>query len=113
MGILGFLDSHGIPAVPYKGPALAVRLYGDLSLRGFSDLDIVIWERDALRARHLLIDRGYAPWWAETGELKRYLARAIRNAVFRADGKVHLDLHWRFTSRSRVLQEILSGSCSI
>ncbi|MFI5092456.1 MAG: nucleotidyltransferase family protein [Candidatus Acidiferrales bacterium] len=104
VGILGFLDSHGIPAVPYKGPALAVRLYGDLSLRGFSDLDIVIWERDALRARHLLIDRGYAPaGGAETGELKRYLREQFEMPFCRADGKVHLDLHWRFTSRSTCL----------
>jgi hypothetical protein len=101
VGILGFLDSQGIPAVPYKGPALAVRLYGDLSLRRFADLDIVICERDALRARHLLIDQGYAPAGrVETGELNQHLRENFELHFCRADGKVCLDLHWRYTSRS-------------
>jgi hypothetical protein len=100
VGILGLLDSQGIPAVPYKGPALAVRLYGDLSLRGFGDLDIVICERDALRVRRLLIDRGYAPGRVDTGELNQYLRENHEMLFCRAEGKMRLDLHWRFTSRS-------------
>jgi hypothetical protein len=101
--ILGFLDSHGIQAVPFKGPALAVRLYGDLSLRGFGDLDIMISERDALRARRLLVDRGYAPERVETGELNQFLRENHELLLYRADGKVRVDLHWRFTSRSACL----------
>jgi hypothetical protein len=101
--ILGFLDSHGIQAVPFKGPALAVRLYGDLSLRGFGDLDIMICERDVVRARHLLIDRGYAPASVDTGELKQLLLERHELLLYRADGKVRLDLHWRFTNRAACL----------
>jgi hypothetical protein len=100
VGILGLLNSQGIPAVPYKGPALAVRLYGDLSLRGFGDLDIVVCERDVLRARRLLIDRGYAPQRVDTGELNQFLSEKHEMLLYRVDGKVRLDLHWRFTSRS-------------
>jgi len=104
VGIVGFLDTQGIPAVPYKGPALAVRLYGDLSLRGFSDLDVVICERDVLRARQLLIDRGYMPTErVENGKLKEYLRKHHEMPFCRPDGKVHLDLHWRYTSRSTCL----------
>jgi Uncharacterised nucleotidyltransferase len=104
VGLLSLLDSQGIPAVPYKGPALAVRLYGDLSLRGFGDLDIVIGERDALRARHLLIDRGYAPaLQLDSSELNRYLRENHEMQFCRADGKVRLDLHWRYISRSACL----------
>jgi hypothetical protein len=103
VGILGYLDSQGISAVPYKGPALALRLYGDLSLREFGDLDIVICERDALRARHLLIDRGYAPRRVDTSDLNQYLRENYEMQFCRAGGKVRLDLHWRFTSRSTCL----------
>jgi hypothetical protein len=103
-GILGVLDSQGIPAVPYKGPALAVRLYGDLSLRGFGDLDIMICEWDALRARRLLIDQGYAPERVETGDLNQFLREHHEMLFYRLDGKVRLDLHWRFTSRSACLE---------
>jgi hypothetical protein len=103
IAILGFLDSHGIPAVPFKGPALAVRLYGDLSLRGFGDLDIMICEQDVVRTRRLLIDRGYAPEWVETGELNQFLREKHEMLLYRTDGKVRLDLHWRFTSRAACL----------
>ena len=103
MGILGLLDSQGIAAVPYKGPALAIRLYGDLSLRGFGDLDIVVCERDVLRARRLLIDRGYAPSVVGTWELNQFLREKHEMLLYRVDGKVRLDLHWRFTSRSACL----------
>jgi hypothetical protein len=101
--ILAFLDSCGIPAVPFKGPALAVRLYGDLSLRGFGDLDILIGEQDVVRARRLLIDWGFAPEWVETGELNQSLREKHELLLYRVDGKVRLDLHWRFTSRSACL----------
>jgi hypothetical protein len=40
--ILRALEHSGIHAVPFKGPALAQRAYGDLALRQFSDLDIVL-----------------------------------------------------------------------
>jgi hypothetical protein len=103
--ILGFLDSHGIPAVPFKGPALAVRLYGDLSLRGFGDLDIMICERDVVRARRLLIDRGYAPASVQTGDLNQFLLEHNELLLYRADGRVRVDLHWRFTSRAACLAE--------
>jgi hypothetical protein len=101
--ILGLLDSHGIQAVPFKGPALAVKLYGDLSLRGFGDLDIMICERDVVRARGLLIDRGYAPASVDTGELNQFLHERHEFLLYRRDGKVRLDVHWRFTNRAACL----------
>jgi hypothetical protein len=103
VGILGVLDSQGIPAVTYKGAALAVRLYGDLSLRGFGDLDIVICEREVLRARRLLIDRGYAPERVEINDLNQFLSQKHEMLLYRGDGKVRLDLHWRCISRSDCL----------
>jgi len=39
------LSQRGIPAIPYKGPVLAVRAYGSPSLRQFEDLDIVTPQR--------------------------------------------------------------------
>jgi len=99
LGILDCLDSQGIPVVSYKGPALAVMLYGDLSLRGFGDLDIVVFEQDALRARRLLMDWGYAPERVETTDLQQFLRENHELLLYRADGKVRLDLHWRCISR--------------
>jgi len=34
--------ASGIEAIPYKGPALAVVAYGNLTLRRFVDLDVIV-----------------------------------------------------------------------
>jgi len=50
----------GIQAIPFKGPVLAVSAYGDLNVRRFGDLDILIRPRDAGDARRLPLAQGYA-----------------------------------------------------
>ena len=57
--ILRLLDAHAIRAVPLKGPALAQSLYGDLALREFCDLDVLVQETDLRKARGLLEAQGY------------------------------------------------------
>jgi hypothetical protein len=47
------------PMIPYKGPVLAVLAYGDLGLRQFSDLDLLIPRSAARQAADLLEKRGY------------------------------------------------------
>ena len=59
--LLDLLKQHNIPVIPYKGPALAVSAYGNLSLRQFCDLDILVQERDFLKAIDLLTSSGYQP----------------------------------------------------
>ena len=99
--ILARFEQEGILAVPYKGPVLAQRLYGDLSLRGFNDLDIVVLERDIPRAQELIRRFGY-----ELVKLKDIgkLAKHMRTSpgyelhFHRSDGAL-LELHWRFATR--------------
>jgi hypothetical protein len=90
--ILAALDRQGIFALGYKGPILAQRLYGNLSLRDFSkfsDLDIVIHERDLPKAMAVIISQGY-----------QEQARTERESMFRErNGYRALELHWRFTTR--------------
>lgn len=57
--ILDLLASSGIAAMPFKGPALAVQAYGDLSMRRFRDLDILIHADDVDRAYRILDKQGY------------------------------------------------------
>jgi hypothetical protein len=47
-----------IPVVPFKGPTLAERLYGDAGLREFCDLDFLIHRNDVPAAKRLLIEHG-------------------------------------------------------
>jgi len=57
--VVSLFESAGIPAIPYKGPALAEWAYGDVALRQFTDLDIAVRQRDIPRAAGLLEREGY------------------------------------------------------
>ena len=58
--ILNTLEQQGVEAVPYKGPVLAGSAYGDLSLRSFKDLDVIVRPQDFGRASETLQNLGYA-----------------------------------------------------
>ncbi|HXA57131.1 MAG TPA: nucleotidyltransferase family protein [Candidatus Acidoferrum sp.] len=55
------LRAAGIVALPYKGPVLAQQAYGDLALREFEDLDIVLPQRQITHANEVMIGLGYRP----------------------------------------------------
>src|SRR5438876_1110475 len=46
--LLELFQTHGITAIPFKGPTLAALAYGDLALRQFNDLDFLVNSRDIL-----------------------------------------------------------------
>lgn len=98
VAILADLEAAGIDAIPYKGPALAQSLYGDVGLRQFGDLDILLKLADVPRAKACLVARGYAPLYA--------LAPAVEEAFLRSPAQYHLslvhegraimvELHWK------------------
>ena len=52
-------DGAGIRLLSFKGPVLAVTLYGDLALRQFGDLDLLVDRASSPRAEELLATLGY------------------------------------------------------
>ena len=51
--------AHGVPVMPIKGATLAASAYGDLTLRDFSDLDLLVPERSIAEAQAILLAQGY------------------------------------------------------
>jgi hypothetical protein len=99
--LLSQFRAHDIPALPHKGPALAVLAYGNLALREFGDLDVLIRRRDFARARDLLLARGYSPKYQLTAAQEAAYLRAHWEYVFlRPDRAVALEIHWRTTPRA-------------
>lgn len=90
------LRSAGVEYLAYKGPAMAVMLYGDVALRQFTDLDILLPPQDVTRALQALRSLGLAP---AAGLSTRQLAHRLRFdcQVELASGPEapHLDVHWR------------------
>ena len=52
-------DAHGVPVTPIKGATLAVSAYGDLTLREFSDLDLLVPKSFIAEAQAVLLAQGY------------------------------------------------------
>ncbi len=99
--VLGLLEAHGIPALPYKGPALAACLYDNVALREFSDLDILVRERHLPAAAELLASRGYRPAEAPDGASAATPPKAERYRhnlpLVQAEHGVKLELHWQIS----------------
>ena len=98
--LLDLLETHDIPAIPLKGPLLAERLYGNLALRQFGDLDILVQRRDCLRAKDLLISHEYRTEIQLTSAQEKGLLRSPYHctyAIGRDDGSLSVDFHWALT----------------
>jgi Uncharacterised nucleotidyltransferase len=57
--VLTTLHEAGIPAISYKGPSLAALAYGNLNLREFSDLDILVSADQGKAAKAVLKNQGF------------------------------------------------------
>src|SRR5215212_4710817 len=97
--ILNAFGERGIPAVPYKGPALAASVYGNLALREFGDLDILVHRRDVLRAKEVLTSMGYQARYRLTPAQEAAFLRSECEHPFERDGESIVELHWGITDR--------------
>lgn len=106
--ILRLFDAQRIRALAFKGPVLAALAYGNLSLRQFGDLDILVRKRDARRAVNLLISQGYKPEcllnWPQAALTPANREKDL--GLVRDDGKVGIDLHWQLFERHTPLLDI-------
>src|SRR5262245_24893314 len=57
--LIDLFNENSIRIAAFKGPVLTYAMYDDLSLREFSDLDIIVQETDLSKAEDILIARGY------------------------------------------------------
>ncbi len=98
--ILDHLHAAGIPAVPYKGPALAMSYYGNATLREFRDLDLLVRRDDVPRIKKVLIQQGYAPEYPLTEAAERIHIREATDYAFARDrGRSVVEIHWRLMPR--------------
>lgn len=95
--VLKVFEAHGIRAVPLKGPVLAEAAYGDIALRTFSDLDILVLKRDIPKVKELLISGGFRPWYTFTKRQEDAYLKQVKEYPFEAgNGELQLDVHWKF-----------------
>ena len=93
--ILNALESCGVPAYPFKGPALSVMLYGDPARRQSRDLDILIPKERVRRAIDCIQTLGYGARTSLAGNrLAAHRRTEYELQFFRRDGKLTVELQW-------------------
>jgi hypothetical protein len=106
--LLGRLEDAGIEAVPYKGPVLAAEIYGDVALREFVDLDILVDPQQAMRAVRLLEDDGYRPHHALTPRQERFLLRTGHDRKLIRDDRFVVEIQWALADSTHMLPRNLA-----
>lgn len=93
--LLEQLAASGIEAIPYKGPALALFAYGNIALRRFVDLDVIVHKSDVPHAREVLLNAGYTPAKSLSLSQQELLLRTQHNLQFSRDNhRLIVELHW-------------------
>ncbi len=91
--LLNLFNSHNIPVIPFKGPVLTTSLYSNLTLREFSDLDILVPRESIPKVKDLLISENFKPQF----NLKEYQEEALLNyheqLTFKNSHGTLLDVH--------------------
>ncbi len=102
ISLLNWLDTHNIPAVPFKGPILAETAYNNLSLRQFVDLDILIHKKDATKIKQLMLADGYDQVFhipVNAAYEALHLQSACEYNFFSPTRKVTVEPHWGFSQK--------------
>ena len=109
--VLQVLQERGVRAVPFKGPTLAESIYGNIALRQFGDLDILIDQQKFATTKDILIELGYNLVESATPFRPAEFQRRQVDATFVHAGKGSvIELHWKlispFWSHSKIPSDV-------
>lgn len=90
------LSDRSIPFVAFKGPTLALTLYGDLAGREYNDIDVIVPQRRIDDAEDVIGSMGYASPHGDRTFRRAFLASQRQYAFIRGDDDATIDLHWDF-----------------
>jgi hypothetical protein len=95
--VVELLGERGIDALPFKGPTLAIKAYGNLAKRSFDDLDVLVRVEDVWRARDVLQKAGFVPKVKLNPDRETDFLGAYDEFLLRGpDGFPLVELHWGF-----------------
>jgi len=93
--IMKLLEDNSIEALAFKGPVLSHMAYGDITLRQYSDLDILIDEIDTYTAGKLMSKNGHIPLLPLSILSNKVCLKTAKDFSLMSKGGVHTELHWR------------------
>ena len=115
----------GIDSLVLKGAGLGSDVYGDISLRPFGDLDILIREEKLISAVNILTDCGYEHIFVYTDKQAAIYKQSafylkdqeLHYSFYNPIKKIYLELHWALMpinySFSQDVEEIFENAVSV
>ena len=99
--IMKLLKGNDIEALAFKGPTLSQMAYGDITLRQYSDLDILVDESQLYQAAKLLVSQNYEPMDSIEFLKNKAKLHVEKNYEFygRKNG-IKVEIHWRLINSS-------------
>ncbi|PTB83696.1 hypothetical protein C9926_01575 [Sulfurovum lithotrophicum] len=103
--ITELLNSQYIHTLCFKGPGLATQAYGDITLRQYGDLDILIRKQDKDKALTLLFQKKYIPEITLHPYSKKTFFSKVNVLGFQSPQKhVFVEIHWELLSKNYAIQ---------
>lgn len=97
--IMLLLRENNIEVLAFKGPLLSQMAYGDITLRQYSDLDILIHPKDLFDAVKLLENDAYTALYPLSNkQFKGYSDIAHDYGLINQKNNTLVELHWRLLS---------------
>ncbi|MDY7031666.1 MAG: nucleotidyltransferase family protein [Thermodesulfobacteriota bacterium] len=97
--LVELLERKGFPTLSLKGPALALQIYGDLSMRHGGDLDLLVAPEHLAQAERVLLQEGYrrlTPAFNLSPRQQRYYTWWLHHFGYYHDKlQIRVELHHR------------------
>lgn len=90
------LIQQNIQSIFLKGPVLAIKLYGDISLRTSKDLDILVSPKDVEQVEQILLKLGYKTDFEKV--LNSWKRKNHHISYSHSANATQVELHWRMGS---------------
>jgi hypothetical protein len=99
LDILSLLEKSDVDALAFKGPVLSQQLYGDLSLREFVDVDILVAATHASTVIALLAAKGFEPQFIlARRQFARFQTMRSQMGLYHPPKNVLVEVHWALLS---------------
>ena len=95
--VMKLLEQNGIKAIAFKGPTLAQLAYGDIALRQYSDLDILIKYSELQTAMEVLQNNDYLLDKDEKFKISKQNS-IYHDVTFYSSSNISIELHWQLFS---------------
>jgi hypothetical protein len=95
--LIDLFNKNAIPIAAFKGPILSRIVYGDISLREFSDLDVIVAKDNLSKAQDILLARGYQADFTDRDFRAAFQSYQGQYAFRHGNTGIAVDLHWRLS----------------